>query len=173
MASPTHQREFEQALGDGEGQGSLACCSPWGHKESDTTERLDKQTKQKNSLEIRAGLLLNGYPLHFGCWTLKLPSTCIFNPVSVQCLDMLGEWWLSGDRTQRHIWPSLLRSPLWAEPTQHLHKHSSVLFSFFAKSFAKIPRLPTWFVNGVQWVCRKVTWVEHFLCLKEPETWEE
>ena len=24
--------EFEQALGDGEGQGSLACCSPWGHK---------------------------------------------------------------------------------------------------------------------------------------------
>ena len=28
--------EFEQALGDGEGQGRLACCSPWGHKESDT-----------------------------------------------------------------------------------------------------------------------------------------
>ena len=30
--------EFEQALG-GEGQGSLACCSPWGHKELDTTEQ--------------------------------------------------------------------------------------------------------------------------------------
>ena len=29
--------EFEQALGDGEGQGSLAYCSPWGHKESDMT----------------------------------------------------------------------------------------------------------------------------------------
>ena len=29
--------EFEQALGDGEGQDSLVCCSPWGHKESDTT----------------------------------------------------------------------------------------------------------------------------------------
>ena len=29
--------EFEQAPGDGEGQGSLACCSPWCHKESDTT----------------------------------------------------------------------------------------------------------------------------------------
>ena len=27
-------------LRDREGQGSLACCSPWGHKESDTTERL-------------------------------------------------------------------------------------------------------------------------------------
>ena len=33
--------EFEQTLGDGEGQGSLVCCSPWGHKESDTTERLN------------------------------------------------------------------------------------------------------------------------------------
>ena len=29
--------KFEQALRDGEGQGSLACCSPWGHKESDRT----------------------------------------------------------------------------------------------------------------------------------------
>ena len=32
--------EFEQTLGDGEGQGGLACCSPWGRKE-DTTERLN------------------------------------------------------------------------------------------------------------------------------------
>ena len=30
--------EFEQALGVGGGQGSLACCSPWGRKELDTTE---------------------------------------------------------------------------------------------------------------------------------------
>ena len=30
--------EFEQSLGDGEGQGSLACCDSWGSKESDTTE---------------------------------------------------------------------------------------------------------------------------------------
>ena len=33
--------EFEQALGVGDGQGSLACCSPWGHKELDMTERLN------------------------------------------------------------------------------------------------------------------------------------
>ena len=31
--------EFEQVLGDGEGQRSLECCSPWGHKELDTTEQ--------------------------------------------------------------------------------------------------------------------------------------
>ena len=34
--------EFEQALGSGYGQRSLACCSPWGHKESDTTEWLNR-----------------------------------------------------------------------------------------------------------------------------------
>ena len=33
--------EFEEALGDVDGQGSLACCSPWGRKELDTTERLN------------------------------------------------------------------------------------------------------------------------------------
>ena len=33
-----NRHEFVQISGDSEGQGSLACCSPWGHKESDTTE---------------------------------------------------------------------------------------------------------------------------------------
>ena len=33
--------EFEQALGIGDGQGNLACCSPWGLKELDTTEQLN------------------------------------------------------------------------------------------------------------------------------------
>ena len=33
--------EFEQALGVGDGQGSLVCCSPWGHKELDTTWQLN------------------------------------------------------------------------------------------------------------------------------------
>ena len=34
--------EFEQASGAGDGQGSLVCCSPWGCKESDMTERLNQ-----------------------------------------------------------------------------------------------------------------------------------
>ena len=41
--------EFEQTLGDGEGQGSTVCCSPWGYKELDTTERLNSR-----QLEISA-----------------------------------------------------------------------------------------------------------------------
>ena len=44
MVGP-HERfnghEFEQALGVGDGQGSLACCCPWGCKESDMNEQLN------------------------------------------------------------------------------------------------------------------------------------
>ena len=35
--------EVEQAPGVGDGQGSLACCSPWGRKESDGTKRLNQK----------------------------------------------------------------------------------------------------------------------------------
>ena len=42
--------EFEQALGVGEGQGSLACCSPCGRKESDTTERLNNSKSHEHEL---------------------------------------------------------------------------------------------------------------------------
>ena len=48
--------EFEQAPGDLKGQGSLLCCSPWGRKESDTTERLN------NNME-RTGCLTNAVPI--------------------------------------------------------------------------------------------------------------
>ena len=40
-----NRHEFEQAPGDGEGQRSLACCSSWGHKELDMTERLNNKLK--------------------------------------------------------------------------------------------------------------------------------
>ena len=45
--------ELKQTPGESEGQGSLACCSPWGHKESDLTERL-------NSNNFSALRLLHG-----------------------------------------------------------------------------------------------------------------
>ena len=56
--------EFEQALGDGEGQGSLACFSPWSCKDSDTTEGL------KNS---------------------KYSMTRIFHVIII-CLSKEGRW---------------------------------------------------------------------------------
>jgi len=39
-----NEHKFEQTPGDGEGQGSLVCCSPWGHKESDMTEPLSNNS---------------------------------------------------------------------------------------------------------------------------------
>ena len=48
MAGWHHQLsgdEFEQTPGNSEGQGSPACCSPWGHQESDTTEQLNNKNK--------------------------------------------------------------------------------------------------------------------------------
>ena len=47
--------ESEQAPGDGEGQGSLACCSPWGCKELDMTEQ-----PNNNSCEPRLHTLFSG-----------------------------------------------------------------------------------------------------------------
>ena len=41
--------EFEPTLGDSEGQGSVACCSPWGQKESDTTQQLNNNSHQIES----------------------------------------------------------------------------------------------------------------------------
>ena len=53
--------EFEQALGVGDGQGSLACCSPYGHKESDMTEQLNNITAELND------------------WTLSEPGASVMN----------------------------------------------------------------------------------------------
>jgi len=36
-----NENELEQASGVGDGLGSLVCCTPWGHKESDMTEQLN------------------------------------------------------------------------------------------------------------------------------------
>ena len=54
--------EFEQALGDGELQGSLVCCSPWGCKELDMTEQLNRLVP--NRKRVRQGCIL---------------SSCLFN----------------------------------------------------------------------------------------------
>ena len=62
--------EFEQALGDGEGQGILACCSPWGCKESDMIEWLNNKLVLKHK---KTGSALEG--IGFSC---KQPSFDLF-----------------------------------------------------------------------------------------------
>ena len=63
-------RKFEWALGVGDGQGGLACCGPWGHKELVKTERL-------NWTELMGGSVLRVFLFHhlqqfilFKCWAI-------------------------------------------------------------------------------------------------------
>ena len=72
-----HGHEFEQVLGDGDGQGGLACWSPWGHKESDVTERLT-WTVALSSPRLLPGL---GQPVLcnvLGSPTQPLPDQALF-----------------------------------------------------------------------------------------------
>ena len=47
-----NEHEFEQTLGDGEGQEGLVCCSPWGHKELDMTEWLNNNSNNDKGLSM-------------------------------------------------------------------------------------------------------------------------
>ena len=73
--------EFEQALGVGDGQGSLMCYSPWGHKESDATERLNRT--ELNLTDV-------------------IPSQ-IFSPRTVISISTKhGRYWVWGHSCWRH-----------------------------------------------------------------------
>ena len=79
-------QEFEQALGDGEGQGSLVCCSPWGHKLLNRTQWLNNNNKlsfDNDIKETRQGVKLHIYYLTWKSWSINiwynfsgLPSWC-------------------------------------------------------------------------------------------------
>ena len=63
-------REFEWTLGVGDGQGGLACCSPWGCKESDTTEWLNWTEPEWRE---RSFLFFFLMPVLCGIWDLNSP----------------------------------------------------------------------------------------------------
>ena len=67
--------EYEQTPGDCEGQGSLACCSPWGRKESDTTERLNNNNNKARSTgrERGFGQDFTDKIWEVGCWVCNPP----------------------------------------------------------------------------------------------------
>ena len=73
--------EFEQALGAGEEQGSLVCCSPWGRKGSDVTERLNNKAPliPKESFGIKKW-----------CPNSKLDTPSSSLLLSGQCLRISG-----------------------------------------------------------------------------------
>ena len=71
--------EFEQSLGDGEGQGSLVCCTPWGHKVLDTTESLNNNKLllafHKTKIELNSYAPFSNYDTIM----LKIMIKCNYN----------------------------------------------------------------------------------------------
>ena len=66
----THGHKSEQAPGDGEGQGGLPRCSPWGRRESDTTQRLNNHKASRLSRlkqALGSGIRFTNVPLETEC----------------------------------------------------------------------------------------------------------
>ena len=53
-----HGHAYQKTPGDGEGQRSLACCSPEGHKESDMTQQLNNEQQKKKQPSLRNSILI-------------------------------------------------------------------------------------------------------------------
>ena len=81
--------EFKQAPGVGDGQGGLVCCSPWGHKELDTTEQLNWRKLRNRGYEVAGKLMKQNWNL--GNLTLEpilltVMSNCVMYKALEQCL---------------------------------------------------------------------------------------
>ena len=70
---PFNGHEFEQTLGDGEGQGSLVCCSSWSCKELDMTYQLNNNNNDYETAVTYLVSYMLAYP------ALKLSGKCIPN----------------------------------------------------------------------------------------------
>ena len=97
--------EFEQALGVEDGQESLACCSPWGHKELDTTERLNWTEPNLPFPQVGISLSLNSSLLPFPCVGLHV-GLYLTDPTLIwrfKCIIFLKkEIWCS-DMGRQHL----------------------------------------------------------------------
>ena len=75
--------EFEQTLGDSEGQGNLMCCSPWGCKESDTTEQLNNKlcyrTRGRKGFKKGCCLVTKSCPTHYDPMDCSISSLPVPN----------------------------------------------------------------------------------------------
>ena len=80
-------QEFEQALGDGEGQGSLACCSPWGRKDLDTSEQLNNKEWKMKSPAQGPGLVSSWEKLEARC-----PASRIMQSPGIRELLFASYW---------------------------------------------------------------------------------
>ena len=80
--------EFEYALRVGDGQVSLVCCSPWGCRESDTTERQQQQSYRK--LKTHPDMQDSGYRIFREARTPHTPTMAAFGPLSYSFVSSMA-----------------------------------------------------------------------------------
>ena len=85
---PCNEHELGQTPGDAEGQGGLACCSPWGRKESDMTGQLNNNNNHtfRRSPAISAGSLSEKWQM----WKPEDPEASISLILTEHLLCALG-----------------------------------------------------------------------------------
>ena len=84
-------QKFEQTLGDGQGQGSLACYSPWGRKESGTTEQLNKNIVPRGFLRLHFLTRIQQINLYMPGDFCFGGSGCLF--LNMAQSTLLTSWW--------------------------------------------------------------------------------
>ena len=103
--------KFEQALGDSEGQGSLACCSSWDCKQSDMTEQLNNNYAKKPGWQILFILQCKVHNMHW----IHLTIMTIINSTFLFVLSM-ASWVVARDhmahKTKNIYYLALYRSSL-------------------------------------------------------------
>ena len=94
-----NEHEFEWSLGVGDGHGGLAGCSPWGHNESDTTERL-KWDVTLTAFSSNCELHLGFVSLLYWCdWWL-----CTKNMKGKEAWSKVEKHWLKANWFSRLMW---------------------------------------------------------------------
>ena len=78
---------FEQAPGVGDGQGGLACCSPWSHKELDMTKRLNWTEDQESFLKQISAIQIA--PIYFDIWQNQYNIVKLKNKIKLKKRDVL------------------------------------------------------------------------------------
>ena len=108
-----NRHESGWTLGVGNGQGGLACCSPWGCKESDMTERLNwteaslNKIRRSKHIRLLLGIVKNTYACSFLLLILPLILSTLPSPLNWKLLLLPSDIWRSPSTLSLFIYCSL------------------------------------------------------------------
>ena len=99
--------EFESTQGVGDGQGSLACCSPWGRKESDTIKWLSWTEYKWNKILKYYFLLLSPYSVSLICdWKdIKIVNHCMEEKKENPVMWNILKWEKGSEKSGKRLQP--------------------------------------------------------------------